>query len=360
MSIDIPLTISMPPYIENALRIFLTEFPFDRNVFIMMRYRETPQFQIIERTIRATLEDYGLKGHMARDRAYTDDLWGNVCVYMVGCKYGIAVFEEIEERSFNPNIAIEIGYMYALGRKCLLLKDNRMPSMPTDIIGKLYKTFDVFNIADSVEKQVREWIEHDLRIVPIRQRIPRKGFTVCISGSSQTPDVALMCRTLGKGLVALGISLITGGGAGVGMPALEAALEVIEDHKEMDRIAITLLRRTRPGQQIAPASLQVVQVGSIEELREILVESSDMVIFIGGGAGTWEEYKVALRKQKPILPVGATGGTAAVICSKLPRPSFISPEEWEVLRSPMVSYSDLAQIVLDIVQQYRSVHASRH
>jgi nucleoside 2-deoxyribosyltransferase len=57
---------------------------------------------------------------------------------------GVAVFEEIELRAFNPNVAIEVGYMYGLERPVLLLRERRMALMSTDVVGKIYRSFDVF------------------------------------------------------------------------------------------------------------------------------------------------------------------------------------------------------------------------
>ncbi len=97
----------------------------------------------------------------ADDKNYSDDLWENVCLYMLGCNYGVAVFEEIDEREFNPNIALELGFMMAANKRCLIMKDSRMPKMPTDIIGKLYKLLDTYHIEESIAACIEDWI-HDL------------------------------------------------------------------------------------------------------------------------------------------------------------------------------------------------------
>jgi hypothetical protein len=102
----------------------------NRNVFVMMRYADTPQFRQIEASIRSALERYGLIARLAKDRALSDDLWENIRLYMGTARYGIAVFEEIERRDFNPNISLELGYMYALGRRCLLLKASACRASP--------------------------------------------------------------------------------------------------------------------------------------------------------------------------------------------------------------------------------------
>ena len=102
------------------------------NVFVMMRYRSAVQFQQIEDAIRRASSEFGLTALFAKDRALVEDLWENIQIYMRFSRYGVAVFEEIDEREFNPNISLELGYMYAHNRRCLLLKDRRMPLMPTD------------------------------------------------------------------------------------------------------------------------------------------------------------------------------------------------------------------------------------
>lgn len=129
----------------------------------MMRFRKDEQYQMIAGTIRDELGKYGLHALRADDRAYSDDLWDNVCVYMLGCEYGVAVFEEIDERHFNPNVALELGFMFALGKRCLLLRDGRMRQpMHADIVGKLYKEYDIFKIGQSIPPCLEAWVVRDL------------------------------------------------------------------------------------------------------------------------------------------------------------------------------------------------------
>lgn len=134
----------------------------DSNVFVMMRYRLTAHYKAIEDAIRQSLIRYGLTARLAKDRAFSDDLWENIELYMKYSRFGIAVFEEIDEREFNPNISLELGYMYALGRRCLLLKDKRMPRLPTDTCGKIYRDFDTYDLPTSIINAVCDWCERDL------------------------------------------------------------------------------------------------------------------------------------------------------------------------------------------------------
>lgn len=128
-----------------------------------MRYKQADHYIEIENTIRTSLNRRGLNAHLAKDHQFLpNNLWDNICVYMLACDFGIVVFEEIDNRDFNPNISIEIGFMLALGKECLLLKDKRMPKMPTDICGHLYRDFDTYNITDTVSNQIASWVQ-DLR-----------------------------------------------------------------------------------------------------------------------------------------------------------------------------------------------------
>ena len=70
----------------------------DKNVFLMMRFRGGPQYEEIHQALRIAMARYGLTVVRADDKDYTGDLWENVCVYMLGSRFGVAVFEEIDLR----------------------------------------------------------------------------------------------------------------------------------------------------------------------------------------------------------------------------------------------------------------------
>ncbi len=145
---------------------FLADHPdLDRTVFLMMRFRSGQQYQDIHGAIKDGFARYGLKVLRADDRDFTGDLWENVCLYMLGCRYGVAVFEEIDLREFNPNVAMELGFMMAINKRCLLLKDQRMSGLPTDVIGRLYRSFDTYNIRDTIMGAIDKWAV-DMRLQP--------------------------------------------------------------------------------------------------------------------------------------------------------------------------------------------------
>jgi hypothetical protein len=157
-------------HLEPSLRQFLDDHPNpDRNVFVMMRFMQTDQMGEIYSAIRDTSASYGFHVVRADDRDYTGELWSNIEVYMTCCHYGVAVFEDIDRRDFNPNVSLELGYMLGRRKRTLILREKRLPDLPADVVHRLYKPFDMFAISESVSREVRRWIEVDLgvpRIVP--------------------------------------------------------------------------------------------------------------------------------------------------------------------------------------------------
>jgi hypothetical protein len=138
---------------------------YDQNVFIMTRFQPgNTTLEILDKTIRRALESRGLVGHRADDRCYPNDrnLWDNVCTYMFCCKFGIAVLEDIIVDEFNPNVALEYGFMRALGKPTLLLKERRLKPR-ADILGTIWEEFDILNIEITIQGAIERWLK-DLSI----------------------------------------------------------------------------------------------------------------------------------------------------------------------------------------------------
>lgn len=104
---------------------------------------------------------HGLEFHLASDRQIVDDLWGNVAAHMWASRYGIAFFEDRAKKGLNYNLTIEVGSMLVLGRRTALLKDKSIKSMPTDLVGKVYKSINL-DRSSTVKKAIATWIKDDL------------------------------------------------------------------------------------------------------------------------------------------------------------------------------------------------------
>ena len=87
----------------------------------------------------------------------------NVGCYMWGCKFAVVILEDRFGEGLNYNVMIEAGTMVGTGRRCLLLRDRTAPDLPSDFVGRLYKTVDLDDQA-TVAAAVREWIKDDLKL----------------------------------------------------------------------------------------------------------------------------------------------------------------------------------------------------
>jgi hypothetical protein len=147
-----------PPKWLNAIERLTQKFPFETNVFLMTRFPEDtkdktyldPVLPAIP-VIRNALKLHGLSLHLASERQLDDDLLGNVAAYMWSCQFGIGILEDRMARGLNYNVMTEIGAMLMTGRRCALLKDKTSPSLPTDIIGLIYKPMDLDNTGSLTE-----------------------------------------------------------------------------------------------------------------------------------------------------------------------------------------------------------------
>jgi hypothetical protein len=165
------LGVQVPDAIRNSLERFRADYPNpDRIAFIMMDFAGTESHQKIEQTIKQTLLKHGIVGLTAKDKAYNNDLNGNVLTYLYGCGFGIAVYEIIKGETadkYNPNVALEVGYMFGLGKEVCLMKDRQLRSLPADILGRLYNPFDFTKANRTIPPSLEKWLGDKNLIQPI-------------------------------------------------------------------------------------------------------------------------------------------------------------------------------------------------
>ena len=121
----------------------LKQYPFEKNIFLMMKYR--PTNESIYSEIRRIIQEHGYNCVRA-DAAEWTFLSSDVDNYLAAlycCKYGIALFDRPEKGAdFSPNVAYELGIMHNQKKKCLILKHKSLNQMPFDLIQKLFKEYD--------------------------------------------------------------------------------------------------------------------------------------------------------------------------------------------------------------------------
>jgi hypothetical protein len=142
---------------DAASRFAKTE---NTNVFVMMRYDEGADYERLEGAIKSSLKRFGFNGVLARDKRFRPQLWDNIEFCMRHSRYGVVVFEQNPRRpEFNPNVSVELGFMMALKKDCLILKEKELPHLPTDILGHLYTEFHRDRMESEVEAAIRSWLE---------------------------------------------------------------------------------------------------------------------------------------------------------------------------------------------------------
>ena len=101
--------------------------------FLIIPFSATEHMEEVTALITQVLAEYDICCLRSDHRRMSDDLWENIRIYMHAADYGVAVFERVDTSDYNPNVSIEVGYMMALGTPLCLLKEKRLPRLPTDI-----------------------------------------------------------------------------------------------------------------------------------------------------------------------------------------------------------------------------------
>jgi len=147
---------------DECERFFKDHQRYDRNILIMTRFVTGNRLlEELDRELRSVLREYNLNPVRADDKMYLRDrnLWNNVCVYMICCKFGIAILEDRVADEFNPNVALEYGFMRALSKPVLLLADVGFRNLRADIIGTLREQFDITDIKGTIKLPLERWLK---------------------------------------------------------------------------------------------------------------------------------------------------------------------------------------------------------
>lgn len=152
---------SLPNELGEPIKRFRKDFGIhDKCGFLMMKFENSKIQNKIVEIIKSEFEKKGIQILRADDKWYDDDLFTNIKTYMHGCSFGIGLFERINSNYFNPNVSLEIGYMMALNKPILFLKDSTLDSLHTDLVGKLYYEYDFQNLKSSLPLVIERWIKN--------------------------------------------------------------------------------------------------------------------------------------------------------------------------------------------------------
>ena len=155
-------------FLAQSVRKCRQDNPYESSVFVMMKFPDglpEEHSRLLNRIFDVSgsaLQAYGLVAKRADKKQYEPDLWNNLCVYMLGCQFGLAVLEDSGANEMNPNVALEYGFMKALNKEVGLLREKNFKHDRADLIGKLVKPFSIQQglILDeeSLKRAIRDWM----------------------------------------------------------------------------------------------------------------------------------------------------------------------------------------------------------
>jgi hypothetical protein len=149
-----------PPEISISLDRLRGRYPDYKSCgFLIMRFSEARPYSRIVKTIEDTARAHGVTVLRADAHAFHTDLLSNVRTYLHGCSFGIAVYDRIEIDAPSANIGLEVGYLMALNKPVLLLKDRTLPALQADLAGRLYRPFDPHDPESTIPPQLTQWLE---------------------------------------------------------------------------------------------------------------------------------------------------------------------------------------------------------
>lgn len=152
------VALNVPPAVKESLREFGKDNAGRKTGFVIMSFDKSPAHQKIFRVIKSKCASLGIQALRADEKQYADDLLDNILTYVYGCDFGIGVFERIRSNVYNANVSFEAGYMMGIGKPILLLKDDSMDALQTDLTGKLYKSFDYQRPAATLPTELESWL----------------------------------------------------------------------------------------------------------------------------------------------------------------------------------------------------------
>lgn len=134
----------------------------------------------------------------------------------------------------------------------------------------------------------------------------RRILGVVGSGSPLSPETDDLCRALGRAAVEAGFRIVSGGRGGV-MAAVSSGAHEASNYREGDVIGI--LQGYDPSDANPHVDIPI-PTGMGLARNVIVVATSDVVVGVGGGAGTLSELAYAWQLGKPVVGLRPPGGWA--------------------------------------------------
>lgn len=116
------------------------------------------ELKAVVQTVKAAVSKSGFYQHLAGDSEPHEELWGNIVCHMLVCSRGIALVESKYRQDLNPNVAMEWGWMRAMGKRVLYLVEREAKHGPADVAGLLKAPFDWLNPEADIPTAVASYL----------------------------------------------------------------------------------------------------------------------------------------------------------------------------------------------------------
>lgn len=147
----------IPAHIAKSVSRIKSDNNGKKIAFLIMQFGTGTHYDSIVKAIKLTLANQNIVVLRADEKQYHTDLYYNILSYIYASDFGIAVFERIKNENYNPNVAFEVGYMFGINKEVCLLKECSLKSLHTDIIGRIYKEFDIQDIEHTIANNLTQW-----------------------------------------------------------------------------------------------------------------------------------------------------------------------------------------------------------
>jgi hypothetical protein len=156
----------------QKLERFWQDGPYERSVFLMTKFPDRSdgakavELQKVIDAVETAVETAGFVPRIATGPASHALLWDNVELYLLGCRQGIAIVEDKYLAELNPNVAMEWGWMRAMGKPVLYLAEEDFTHGRADLSGLINEQFKWADPQSDIEAAVGPWlrqIERELK-----------------------------------------------------------------------------------------------------------------------------------------------------------------------------------------------------
>ena len=143
--------VMFPPHhaqYDALLKPFCADGACERSVFVMTKYPDgenaarDQELQRVTDAVTQAITECGFMPRLASKKKYHANLWENVELYLLCCRRGIAIVEDKFKPLLNPNVAMEWGWMRAMGKPVLYLVEKEAKVTPADLGGLIKAQFD--------------------------------------------------------------------------------------------------------------------------------------------------------------------------------------------------------------------------